>query len=317
MILLSRRFIRLFPNVHLAVPLRTPVRRYPIIPQARLFFNDSPSSSLSAPVQIGLSRQNSPPDEPGGFARRKSKLCCIIASQVCLGERVAFSRHGSAKPPTGTQSVPARGPLLLHALIQIGLSRQNSPPDEPGGFTCRKSKSLYCGMALPSRLRERRRSRAGLCSCTRPYKSACPAKTAPRTSRGASRAGSQSLCAAAWLRQAAYENAGRSRTGLCSCTRPYKSACPAKTAPRTSRGASRAGSQSLCAAAWLRQAAYENAGRSRTGLCSCTRPYKSACPAKTAPRTSRGAVLAGIAGLEPARAGVKVLCLNRLGYIPL
>ncbi len=28
-------------------------------------------------------------------------------------------------------------------------------------------------------------------------------------------------------------------------------------------------------------------------------------------------VLAGIVGLEPTHAGVKVLCLNRLGYIPL
>lgn len=27
--------------------------------------------------------------------------------------------------------------------------------------------------------------------------------------------------------------------------------------------------------------------------------------------------MAGMAGLEPARAGVKVLCLNRLGYIPM
>ncbi len=27
-------------------------------------------------------------------------------------------------------------------------------------------------------------------------------------------------------------------------------------------------------------------------------------------------LLAGIAGFEPADAGVKVLCLNRLGYIP-
>ena len=117
-----------------------------------------------------------------GFARRKSKseLCCIIASQVCLGERVAFSRHGSAKPPTGTQSVPARGPLLLHAPVQIGLSRQNSPPDWPGAKPVRAA------------------SRAGVkvsvlhnCFASLPRRTRC--------------------VLSAWLRQAAYGNAERSR----------------------------------------------------------------------------------------------------------
>ena len=49
------------------------------------------------------------------------------------------------------------------------------------------------------------------------------------------------------------------------------------------RTASRAGSQSLNATDLLRKSAYENAGRSRAGLCSCARRYKLNKPCQNSP----------------------------------
>ena len=58
---------------------------------------------------------------------------------------------------------------------------------------------------------------------------------------------------------------------------------------------------------------------SRRTSFSCTRAeLEIQMPAtKKPPDRAGGFLVAGIAGLEPARAGVKVLCLNRLGYIPI
>ncbi len=67
-------------------------------------------------------------------------------------------------------------------------------------------------------------------------------------------------------------------------------------------------------------AAYENAlcAFSAQDFTTPTRRCDTKMPAnKKSPASAGDFLLAGIAGLEPARAGVKVLCLNRLGYIPI
>ncbi len=191
-------------------------RKRNAFPQAPRFVKRAPPETKETPAAKTASRAGS-----------QSHQCCRLAPPVCLRERWAFSRRT----------------LLLHAPIQVEQALPKQPLGRAEGNSARKAlragsqSHLCCRLAEQVCLKECSAfsRRTLLLHAPIQVEQALPkqplGQAEGNTVRKASRAGSQSLSAADFLCKSAYENAGRSRAGLCSCTSRYKLNKPCQNSP--------------------------------------------------------------------------------------